>query len=70
MAESEKTDDKDEGLESSGFEGGGENAGTVSVGRDVASGEDYGTFVPNFDFGMESVPIMQESSTDVAVSMQ
>jgi len=57
-------------LEGSSFKGGSE-AGDVSIEREVVSTEDRGTFVPNFDdFGMESVPIMQEPSTDVAVSGQ
>ncbi len=63
-------DDEDEDLEGSSFKGGSE-AGDVSIEREVVSTEDRGTFVPNFDdFGMESVPIMQEPSTDVAVSGQ
>lgn len=39
--------------------------------REVASAEDHDTFVPNFkDFGMGSDLIMQEPSTDVAMSGQ
>jgi hypothetical protein len=68
--EPENFGDEDEDLEGSSCKGGSE-AGDVSVERGVASAEDHDTFVPNFeDFGMESDPIMQEPSTDVAVSGQ
>ena len=68
--EPESFDDEDEDLEGSSFKGGSE-AGNVSMEREVVSAKDCGTFVPNFDdFGMESVPIMQEPSTNVAIGGQ
>jgi hypothetical protein len=68
--EPENFDDEDKDLQGSSFKGGSE-ADDVSMEREVVSTEDHGTFVPNFDdFGMESVLIMQEPSTDVTVSGQ
>ena len=69
--EPESFGDEDKELEGSSFKGGSE-AGDVSIEREVASTtEDHDTFVPNFeDFEMESDPIMQEPSTDVAMSGQ
>ena len=68
--EPESFGDEDKDLEGSSFKGGSE-AGNVSMEREVASAKDHNTFVPNFeDFGMESDPIMQEPSTNVAISGQ